>query len=147
MAGSQELRVTLKKTATVYNDCCNKGTVDAILSLRTDTCKHTHLPSSLGVPTYNKADYGTFFGRFVGLMNDRSSRIADDKEMVVDVESRKVVMHTKVKANTPVGEYENEYMWILTMTEDGKMIEDIIEFCDSAKVVELMKKLQAQTNA
>ena len=80
-------------------------------------------------------------------MNDSSIRIADDKEMVVDVESRKVVMHTKAKANTPVGEYENEYMWILTMTEDGKMIEDIVEFCDSTKAVELMKKLQAQKNA
>ena len=147
MADSNELRVTLKKTATDYIDCCNKGTVDAVLSLRTDTCKHTHLPSSLGVPTYNKAEYGAFFGQFIGVMNDSSIRIADDKEMVVDVESRKVVMHTKAKANTPVGEYENEYMWILTMTEDGKMIDDIVEFCDSTRAVDLMKKLQAQENA
>jgi hypothetical protein len=142
MADSTELRATLKKTATDYIDCCNKFTVDAVLSLRTDTCKHTHLPSSLGVPTYNKAEYGAFYGQFAGMMNGGSVRISDDKEMVVDVESRKVVMHTRIKTNTPVGVYENEYMWILTMTEDGKMIEDIVEFCDSAKAVELMKKVQ-----
>lgn len=80
-------------------------------------------------------------------MSDCSCRIVDEKETVVDVESRKVVMYTKVKGNTALGEYENEYMWILTMTGDGKMIEDIVEFCDSAKAVELGKKQQAQMNA
>ena len=142
-----ELRATLKKTATDYIDCCNKFTVDAVLSLRTDTCKHTHLPSSLGIPTYTKPEYGAFYGQFAGAMNDGNIRIVNDKEIVVDVESRKVVMHTKMKCNTPLGEYENEYMWILTMTGDGKLIEDIVEFCDSAKAVELMKRQQAQTNA
>lgn len=80
-------------------------------------------------------------------MSDCSCRIVDEKEMVVDIESRKVVMYTKAKANTGLGAYENEYMWILTMTEDGKMIEDIVEFCDSAKAVELVKKQQAQMDA
>src|SRR5262245_13544568 len=147
MAASKELRATLKQTATDFIDCCAKFTVDAVLSLRTDTCKHTHLPSSLGIPAYKKAEYGAFFRQFIGVMSDCSCRIVDDKKMVVDVESRKVVMHSKTKGITSVGEYENEYMWILTMTEDGKMIEDIVEFCDSAKAVELGKKLQAQMNA
>lgn len=78
------------------------------------------------------------------MMKDCTCWIVDDKEMVVDVESRKVVMHAKNKGNTPLGEYENEYMWILTMTGDGKMIEEIVEFCDSAKAIELMKKHQAK---
>src|SRR5262249_46918472 len=120
MADSKELRATLKKTATDFIDCCNKFTVDAVLSLRTDTCTHTHLPTSLGIPTYNKAEYGAFYGQYAGMMKDCSCRILDDKEIVVDVESRKVVMRVQTKGNTPLGEYENEYMWILTMTEDGK---------------------------
>lgn len=147
MADSKELRATLKSTATSFIDCCNKFTVDAVLSLRTDTCKHTHLPSSLGIPTYNKTEYGAFYGRYTDMMKDCNCRIVDDKQMVVDVESRKVVMHVAIKGNTPLGEYENEYMFTLTMTGDGKMIEDIVEFCDSAKAVELMKRQQAQTNA
>ncbi|KAI9148090.1 MFS general substrate transporter [Paramyrothecium foliicola] len=147
MADSEELRNTLEKTATSFIDCCNKYTVDAVLSLRTDTCKHTHLPSSLGIPTYNKTEYGAFYGQFTDMMKACSCWIADDKEMVVDVQSRKVVMHVKTKGNTPLGEYENEYMWILTMTEDGKMIQDIVEFCDSAKALELMKKQQAKMSA
>ncbi|KAH8646862.1 hypothetical protein BX600DRAFT_443832 [Xylariales sp. PMI_506] len=147
MADSKELRATLTKTATDFIDCCNKFTVEDVLSLRTDTCKHTHLPSSLGIPTYSKAEYGAFYGQYAGMMKDCSCGIVDDKQMVVDVETRKVVMHVKVKGSTPLGEYENEYMWILTMTEDGKMIEDIVEFCDSAKALELLKKQQAQANA
>ncbi|KAI0096998.1 hypothetical protein GGR51DRAFT_541937 [Nemania sp. FL0031] len=147
MADSSALRATLKKTATDFIDCCNKQTLDAVLSLRTDTCKHTHLPSSLGIPSYNKTEYGAFYGQYIGLMSDCTCRIVDEKEMVVDVESRKVVMYTKVNGNTPLGEYENEYMWILTMTGDGKMIEDIVEFCDSAKAVELVQKQQAQISA
>jgi hypothetical protein len=38
-------------------------------------------------------------------MSDCSCRIVDEKDMVVDVESRKVVMHAKTKGNTPLGEY------------------------------------------
>ncbi|CAG9947783.1 unnamed protein product [Clonostachys rosea f. rosea IK726] len=144
MADFKELRATLQRTATTFIDCCNKHTVDAILSLRADNCKHTHLPSSLDIGTYNNAEYGAFYGRFANMMKDCTCWIVDDKEMVVDVESRKVVMHAKNKGNTPLGEYENEYMWILTMTGDGKMIEEIVEFCDSAKAIELMKKHQAK---
>jgi ketosteroid isomerase-like protein len=147
MADSTELRATLKKTAHDFIDCCNKGTVDAVLSLRTDTCKHTHLPSSLGIPTYSRAEYGAFFGQYADMMKDCTCWIADDVEMVVDVESRKVVMHVRTKGNTPLGEYENEYMWVFTMAGDGKMIEDIVEFCDSAKALELLKKQQAQMSA
>lgn len=147
MADSKELRATLKQTATSFIDCCNKCSVDAVLSLRTDTCKHAHLPSSLGIPTLNRTEYGAFYGQFTDMMKDCSCRIADDKEMVVDVVSRKVVMHVKNKGSTPLGEYENEYMFILTMTGDGKMIEDIVEFCDSAKALELKKKHQAQMGA
>ena len=147
MSDSKELRAILTQTATCFVDCCNKHTVDSVLSLRTDTCKHTHLPSSLGIPTYDKAEYGEFYGRYTDMMKDCHCWIVDDKEMVVDVESRKVVMRVKTKGNTPLGEYENEYMWILTMTEDGEMIEDIVEFCDSAKAIELMKKQQAQMNS
>ncbi|CAH0034169.1 unnamed protein product [Clonostachys rhizophaga] len=147
MADFKELRATLQRTAINFIDRCNEHTVDAVLSIRTDTCKHTHLPSSLGIGTYTNVEYGAFYGRFADMMKDCTCWIVDDKEMVVDVESRKVVMHVKNKGSTPLGEYENEYMFILTMTGDGKKIEEIIEFCDSAKAIELMKKHQGQMNA
>lgn len=80
-------------------------------------------------------------------MKDCNCRIIDNKEMVMDIESKKVVMRGKPKGNTPLGKYENEYMRILPMTGDDKIIEDIIEFCGSAKAIELLKKQQAQMNA
>lgn len=80
----------------------------------------------------------------MALLSDCSFEVVDD-ETVVDVEKRKVVLHVKTSANSPVGEYKNEYLWTLTMSEDGKLIEDIVEFADSASAVEFFRK-QAQMN-
>jgi len=100
-------------------------------------------PASLGIPPYTKEDYGPFFGPFMALLSDCSFQVVDDKETVVDVEMRKVVIHVKSSANSTVGKYENEYLWTLTMSEDGKMIENIVEFTDSAYAIEFFRK-QAQ---
>lgn len=143
MTDPKEIRATLLKTAADFIQCYNKWTIEAVLSLRTDTCKQTVRPASLGVPTFAKADYGTFVGPFMALLSDCKFEIVDDNETVVDVEKRKVVIHVQASASSPVGEYKNEYQWTLTMTEDGKMIEDILEFTDSATAVDFFRK-QAQ---
>ena len=139
MADSKEMRATLLQTATALIDCYNQWTIEAILSLRTDTCKHTVLPATLGVPPYIKADYGPFFSPFMDILSDVSFKIINGKETVVDVEMRKVVIHVKGSATSPYGQYRNEYIFTLTMTEDGKMIEDIVEFADSATALEFFK--------
>ena len=79
----------------------------------------------------------------MALLSDYSFQVVDDKETVVDIEMRKVVIHVKSSANSTVGKYENEYLWTLTMSEDGKMIENIVEFTDSAYAIEFFRK-QAQ---
>ena len=143
MATSTEFRSTLIQTAKAFVKCYNVWTVEAVLSLRTENCKHTVLPASLNVPTYVKAEYGPFFAPFMALLTDVSLKIVDEEKLVVDTEKRKVVLHVKSAGKSAVGDYGNEYNWTLTMTEDGKMIEDIVEFVDSATAVEFFRQ-QAQ---
>ena len=76
----------------------------------------------------------------LALLSDCSFQIVDDKETVVDVEMRKVVIHVKSSANSTVGNYKNEYLWTLTMSEDGKMIENIVEFTDLAYAIEFFQE-------
>lgn len=60
---------------------------------------------------------------------------------IIDVPARKVVIHLTSTAETDIGPYANEYIWILRFTEDGKEIDEIIEFADSAYTLEMLHKL------
>jgi ketosteroid isomerase-like protein len=64
---------------------------------------------------------------------------------VQDVEARTCMMHASSTANTKKGPYANEYALILTFTNDGKKIEKIEEFADSAYSKEFFAKLQIPT--
>ncbi|KAH7006854.1 hypothetical protein EDB80DRAFT_880378 [Ilyonectria destructans] len=57
--------------------------------------------------------------------------IKDESNIVVDTTARKVSFHTKSHSNTAAGEYKNEYAFTLSMTKDGKKLEEVIEFIDS----------------
>jgi hypothetical protein len=141
-----QLRATLKKTAADFIANCNKHTVEAVLSQRTETCKHVQLPSSLGIPTYEKKGYGAFYAQFADMMGGcEASIVGGEEAMIVDIEKRKVVMHVTVKGDTPLGFYENEYFFILAMDETGEMIEDVVEFCDSALANKLMERAKGQS--
>lgn len=41
-------------------------------------------------------------------------------------------MHVTGRADTPIGPYTNEYMFLMTATEDGELVERFVEFLDSA---------------
>ena len=51
-------------------------------------------------------------------------------------------MHASSKATTDLGDYANEYMIILYMTEDGSKVERFLEFVDSAYSKDFMGRLR-----
>ncbi|KAG9229450.1 hypothetical protein BJ875DRAFT_474800 [Amylocarpus encephaloides] len=55
----------------------------------------------------------------------------EDTEAIVDVEARKVVLQARSRADTPVGEYTNDYIFILTLGEDGKIVDEYWEWLGS----------------
>jgi ketosteroid isomerase-like protein len=56
----------------------------------------------------------------------------DHKETVADVELRKVVLHLRDRASTAEGDFDNEYIFTLFITEDGRLLDEIVECIDSA---------------
>lgn len=66
----------------------------------------------------------------------------DMHEYTVDVTRRKTVCWSSLSATTPIGPYQNEYVWFLTFNESGMEITAITEFIDSKKAEELRAALK-----
>ena len=64
------------------------------------------------------------------------------KNTIVDEEARKVAMHASSAAMTDLGDYSNEYMLVLHMTEDGKKVVRFEEFVDSKYSMEFLPRLR-----
>ena len=64
------------------------------------------------------------------------------KNTIVDEEARKVAMHASSTATTDLGDYSNEYMLVLHMTEDGKKVERGEEFVDSKHSADFFARLR-----
>ena len=62
-------------------------------------------------------------------------------KMINDPEAHMITVHASGNANTPVGEYNNEYVFFLTV--EGEKIVKIEEFVDSQFSASFMPKLLA----
>ncbi len=50
---------------------------------------------------------------------------------------RRAVCRLSMTATTPVGEYDNEYVFFFDFNESGTKLTKIVEFLDATKVAEL----------
>ena len=64
---------------------------------------------------------------------------------MVDVEARKVIMHLESRADTKIGVYENEYILMVEMTEEGDRVQEVWEFVDSAASSAFFGRLRLAT--
>lgn len=62
-------------------------------------------------------------------------------EYIGTPEERRAVVRSSLFANTPVGPYKNEYIWLLTFDESGQKIVNITEFMDTKAVADLRSRL------
>ncbi|KAF9210752.1 hypothetical protein BGZ59_009022, partial [Podila verticillata] len=107
------------------------------------SCIHRTLPSSDNHPIRNNAEFGTMLETVIPIFRGFHLYIADDKATVVDTEARKVMLHLKSRAETDVGPYENEYIFTLTMSENGEKVDEIMEFLDSRYTAQFLSRLQS----
>ena len=63
-------------------------------------------------------------------------------DSIVDEAARKVLMHASSSASTALGPYNNEYMFVLHMTDDGRKVDKVYEFVDSAYSADYMPRLR-----
>ena len=62
--------------------------------------------------------------------------------ILVDINKRAAVFHGTSRAESVAGAYENEFVWVIYMNEDGTKAVRIEEFVDSAKTREQLEELQ-----
>lgn len=136
-------RSDLIRTANSFLSAYNKWTVSDILSPRSPSCIHRVLPGNR--PARNNAEFGTFFEGIIPKFRNFRFKFVDTTPLVVDVETRRVVMHLTSTADTDIGPYNNEYIFVLTISEDGEKVDEIVEFLDTQYTAEFVGKLSEKT--
>ncbi|KAI1409285.1 hypothetical protein F5Y13DRAFT_170567 [Hypoxylon sp. FL1857] len=138
---SSPSREQLLKTVNLFLEAFNEFTPESVVRYRSPTCLHRLLPDTLKRPPQTNTDYANFIAVLQPIMPDFKLRIVEGREPVVDEVSRRVVLHLKSHSDTAAGVYENEYVWILTLGQDGESIDDIVEFADSLYTSDWLPKL------
>ncbi|XP_014553258.1 hypothetical protein COCVIDRAFT_54746, partial [Bipolaris victoriae FI3] len=110
--------------------------LQAIMAIRSPIRIHYTLPATLEVPPRSNTDYLTFMGPMLSAFRAVHFSIISNDESVVDVETRRAVWHCSSRADTDAGEYMNDYVFTLTMSENEKKIDKIVEFVDAAYTTE-----------
>ena len=127
-----------RKTADELIDAFNSMSIPDIISLRNPGCKRTILPYSLKYSPQSNDTYRLHLQSIIPAFRNFSLTVY---ETIEDVQQKKIVMHLKARADTAAGEYLNEYMWILTFDEEGK-IADQKEYVDVGVNRDFFPKLQ-----
>ncbi|KAL2826211.1 hypothetical protein BDW59DRAFT_161050 [Aspergillus cavernicola] len=140
MASTREkLLATTFKFAAAFND----WDVDEILALRSENCLlHPCCPSFTARP-FNKEETRTASLEWASLTSHHRFRIIDKSNILVDEAAKKVMLRGRVTADTVVGPYENDYIYILRMTEDCTLVDEIWYFYDTLRIQELLDRLAA----
>ncbi|EUC44428.1 hypothetical protein COCMIDRAFT_37702 [Bipolaris oryzae ATCC 44560] len=141
MSRTTPSRDQLIATALNFIQSYNQWDLQAIMAIRSPICIHYTLPATLEVPPRSNADYLTFMGPMLSAFRAVHFSVISDDETVVDIETRRVVLHCSNRADTDAGEYTNEYMFTLTMSEDGEKIDSIVEFIDAAYTTEFKRRM------
>jgi hypothetical protein len=130
-----------RQTATALVSAFNRLDTPAIISFRTPTCTRRFLPSSLKIPSQSNEAYLANLNSMKALFTSFSITVDDTIE---DLENRKIVMFVSAKGDTPVGEYNNEYVWSMRFDESGEKISEWTEYVDAGMARDFYPKLMGE---
>lgn len=139
MAFREQLILTARQFIKAHNDKNITGEA-GIIALTAPDFTSRSFPASLQHPDRARDEYVTFHEFAFTLFDEYE---AAEVDLVVDELQRKVICYLNTVARGPAGEYRNEYVHKLTMTEDGKLVRQFDAFMDSRPMVEFMGKVQA----
>lgn len=136
-------RAQLLETAIALVEGFETWTVDAVLAKRSAKSTQQILPESLGRPVQDIEGFRRHIEYLMPLVPEGFKVNAHYKEPIVDEAARKVVVFAKCSANTVVGPYDNEYVFVIHLNDDGTLADKVEEFLDSQLVRELESRLAA----
>jgi hypothetical protein len=138
------LRATMLKTALGFLanlEALPQGNENFVRG-RTPDALHALVPASLGLaPLDNAAEVANLDNLFPGLEFFNVQTIGENP-FIIDVETKRIVVHANVTAQTAVGSYTNEFIFTITTTDDGKLVKYSKEFVDSVLSLEYLEKLE-----
>ncbi|MCJ1263672.1 hypothetical protein MMC22_003542 [Lobaria immixta] len=139
------LRAALQELTHKYIKAVQNLDLDGQIAPRLPDCIQQFSPKSLGLakPLNSEEFRHAAAGWFPEFKNFKF----DVHNIITDTESQKVVLQANGSADTIVGPYINEYVFILHATEDGTKLKLVEEFFDSLKSVEWLEKLKAAREA
>ncbi|KAL9009031.1 MAG: hypothetical protein Q9173_005907 [Seirophora scorigena] len=132
-------RSSLDQTAQTLLSAYNSWDIEAIMDVRAADCMNFIHPASLGVQPMNNEQYAAFFTPNMPMFKDFHLTVHDT---IIDEAARKVNMRLTSTATSVMGDYSNQYMVTLQMTEDGRKVERFDEFADSKFSAEFFPKLR-----
>ncbi|KAK4994951.1 hypothetical protein LTR66_005133 [Elasticomyces elasticus] len=128
------------RTIETFIACWKKQDVAGILSLWSADFTQAISPSTLGIPEKSRAEAEYVFAKLTSVLHDWKLEIRD---IVNDIEGRKVVIYSSSVASTPVPDahWIMEYVTKLSFTEDGTKIKRLEETLDTAKFMDVFPKI------
>ncbi|KAK4942825.1 hypothetical protein LTR66_014665 [Elasticomyces elasticus] len=119
--------------------------VGAILSNLSSDFTHQVLPASLGMPTRDKASFAAHAGGITSVF----SKFDMNPQMVLeDGKENAVVVYCKMvgemRPQKGGGEWANECMMVMRMSEDGERVVQVREFVDSYKAMQMRSQVKPE---
>lgn len=137
------LRDQIEKTVQGYLDAFNTNTPDGTIAHRAPDCTHRIVPPSPQFPTRSNEEYKAFMGPSFQLMKNFHLKLADGEKPIIDDVNRRAVLYLTSSAETPLGPYDNNYVFTLSFSEDGTQITDVLEFIDTKVTGDFVTKMMA----
>jgi hypothetical protein len=128
---SEDSPILLLRTAIAAVEGFNKFTTEDIIAPFAPTATHQLLPLSLGRPVWSNDGYLEYLKPILAEFQNFRLVLLDAVE---DQTRNKVVLHAASRADTPIGEYRNEYLAIIQMTDDHRQIVSERIFSDASVV-------------
>lgn len=136
------LRRQLAKLADDFIEGFNTNIPKETVAHRSPNCKHRFIPVSPDNPTRANEEYETFITPALKFMQNYRFRFSEGLFPIIDEETRTIVLFLVASAETPIGPYQNEYVFTLRASADGTEINEIVEFVDTKQTSEFMARIQ-----
>ena len=140
----------MRQTAEAVIAAFNAMDIDGIIAHRSPDCMREFLPRSMKYPPQNNTTYARSLQE-LKLVFQNFSLVVDN--IVEETEARRMSLCLQAGADTLIGRYDNDYVWMWEFDEDGAKIKKSKEFSDTnmsrtfyPKLKEAMREQAKQKN-
>ncbi|KAI5861992.1 hypothetical protein GGS23DRAFT_598008 [Durotheca rogersii] len=140
-------RERLLQTAGAFIDSVNEWTPESVVRHFSPNFTFRTAPAKVKMVPQSQAECVAFVGLIGRITRTFQLQLVSGEDPLVDEVSRKVVMHLKSHSETTVGLYQNEYIWVVTLSPDGSEVDDVLNFADSQYANEWVPKMVAAAKA